>query len=374
MRKTNAARSKFGRAAFITAVTSVLAAGLIACGGDNGGGSDEPSTLTSQEVFEQGKNGTVQIQVTKPDGEFVGTGIVYDLEKNLVLTNAHVVDGGSAIKVRFAEEAPIPARVLGSSFCNDLAVVEMTTTPDGLEELKLGNSDQVSNQEEVTSLGYPLNATSEDLDSQSLVSTSGTVNAPNVAAAPDESFPRFPSLIQHDATINGGNSGGPLFDNQGNVVGVNTLSNEGNENEFYAISINHAKDQLQTLEKGQSPDDIGWDIDPFSQVLLSDVYPAVGLGTAADGEAVDAALANAGITGLWVWDSTAGKPARDANLVGGDLITKMNGTPVENVEAVCDVLQSTSPGQEIEVEGYYIASGSPENYLDEWTTQLKMPQ
>jgi len=367
--------------AFITAVSAVLAAGLIACGGgdDNGGGgggSEEPEVLTSQEVFKQGEKGVVQIQVTKPDGTFGGTGIVYDLNKKLILTNAHVVDGGSSIKVRFAEEAPIPARVLGSSFCNDLAVVEMTSVPDGIEELELGNSDQVENQDEVTSLGYPLNITTEELNTTPLVSTSGTVNAPNVSAAPDDSFPRYPELIQHDATINGGNSGGPLFNDQAQVVGVNTLGNEGNgaENEFYAISINHAKDLITTLEKGQSPDDIGWDIQPFSQVYLSDVYPAIGLGTAADGQAVDQALANEGISGLWVWDSSAGKPAQEANLVGGDLITDMNGTPVTNVEQVCDVLQSTSPGQEVEVEGIYIASGSPENYLDNWTTQMKMPQ
>lgn len=374
MRNTIPARSRFGRAAFITAVSSVLAAGLIACGG---GGSDEPSepeTLTPQELVEQGEKGTFQIYGRLGDSISSGTGILYDKQKGLVLTNAHVVGGLTATKARLGDEEPVPARILGASFCNDLAVVELADIPDGAEELPLGNSDQVSAQDEVLALGFP-GSLAEDTLTEDIVSSSGAVQSPDVAVSYDDSSPRFPSLIQHDATINHGNSGGPLFNDKGEVVGVNTLTNQDEaENQFYAITSNQAKDMLDELESGSSPDDLGWDIQPFSQVLLSDVYPALGIGTATLGEQVDQFLIDEGTTGMWVWGSTEGKPAEEANLFTGDLITEINDTPIRTVPDVCDILQSSSPGQTLEVEGRYISDVSADNFLDPWTTELKLPQ
>ena len=374
MSRSIPARSKFWRVAFITAVTAVLAAGLIACGGDDGG-SSEPTTLTPQEVFQEHQNGTVQIQVGQGEGFSYGSGLIYDLDNGRILTNAHVVEGASSLKVRVGDEPAVPARVLGSSFCNDLAVVEMSSTPDNATEVDLGNSDQTQNQDQVTALGYP-GTLAEDIEEEAIVSSSGAVQSPDVAAAPDASFPRFPHLIQHDATINPGNSGGPLFNDEGEVVGINTLGQEGGgvENQFYAISINHAKDMLKDLEQGTSPDDIGWDIAPFSQVLLSDVYPALGLGTAALGQQVDQFLINDGTNGMWVWGSTAGKPAEEANLFTGDLITHIKDTPVEDVATVCDILQSASPGEVIEVNGRYISDISDDNFLDTWRTEMTLPE
>lgn len=350
----------------------MLAAGLIACGGDDK--PSEPTTLTPQEVFKEHQNGTVQLQVTVGDGGSYGSGFIYDLDKGRIITNAHVVEGGSALKVRVGDEAPVPARVLGSSFCNDLAVVEMSSVPDNATEVELGNSDQVQNQDEVTALGYP-GTFNEDIESESIVSSSGAVQAPDTSALIDDSMPRFPELIQHDATINPGNSGGPLFDDQGKVIGVNTLGNEGGgvENQFYSISVNHVKDLLSELEQGESPDDIGWDIQPFSQVPLAEVYPAYGIGTAALGQQVDNFLIEEGTTGMWVWGSTAGKPAETANLFTGDLITEINETPVTSVASVCDILQSAGPGQTLEVEGRYISNIDDANFLEEWRTELKLP-
>ena len=373
MRSSTSARSNFWRVAFITAVSAVLAAGLIACGGDDGG-SEEPETLTPQEVFNENQNGTAQIQVTVGEGASYGTGFIYDLDKGRLITNAHVVEGGSALKVRVGDEAPVPARVLGSSFCNDLAVVEMSTPPDSAEEVELGNSDQVQNQDQVTALGYP-GTFNEDIESESIISSSGAVQTPDTSAVLDESTPRYPDLIQHDATINPGNSGGPLFNDEGEVIGVNTLGNEGDgvENQFYSISINHVKDMLKELEQGESPDDVGWDIQPFSQVLLSEVYPAYGIGSAQLGQQVDQFLIDDGTDGMWVWGSTAGKPAEEANLFTGDLITSINDTPVTDVATVCDILQSAGPGQTLEVNGRYISNIEDDNFLEEWTTELKLP-
>ena len=352
----------------------MLAAGLIACGGGDDDGKSEPKTLTPQQVFQENENGTVQVQVGVGDGFSYGTGFIYDLDKGRLITNSHVVEGGSSLKVRVGDEAAIPARVLGASFCNDLAVVEMSSVPDNAEEVTLGNSDQVKNQDQVTALGYP-GTFNEDIENEAIISSSGAVQTPDTNATIDPSLPHYPELIQHDATINPGNSGGPLFDDEGDVIGVNTLGNEGEgvENQFYSISINHVKDMIKELEQGASPDDLGWDIQPFEQVFLSDVFPVLGLGSAEFGTQVDQVLADEGVSGLWVWGSTAGKPAEEGNLVLGDLITHLNDAPVETVPEVCDILQSTGPGQTLEVNGRYIASGDASNFLDEWRTEVKLP-
>ena len=351
----------------------MLAAGLIACGGDDGGETEEPKTLTPQQVFEN-ENGTVQVQVGVGDGFSYGTGFIYDLDQGRLITNSHVVEGGSSLKVRVGDEPAVPARVLGSSFCNDLAVVEMSSVPDNATEVSLANSDQVKNQDQVTALGYP-GTFNEDIENESIISSSGAVQTPQTSAVIDDALPRYPDLIQHDATINPGNSGGPLFNDEGEVIGVNTLGNEGEgvENQFYSITINHVKNMLKELEQGDSPNDLGWDIQPFSQVFLSDVFPVLGLGSAQFGQQVDQLLIDEGVTGLWVWGSTAGKPAEEGNLVLGDLITHLNDTPVATVPEVCDILQSTGPGQVLEVNGRYIASGDASNFLDEWRTEVKLP-
>jgi S1-C subfamily serine protease len=342
------------------------------CGGDSDSSESEP--LTSKEVFEQSKQGVVQLSGRVGDSYGFGTGIVYDAGAGLVLTNAHVVEGVNSLKARLNRRAAVPARVLGSSACDDLAVVEMTSIPDGVTELPIGDSDAVANQDEVTALGYPTSF-AEDISNEDLVSSSGNVQSPKVAAAPDDSLPRFPETIQHDATINPGNSGGPLLNDRAEVVGVNTLSGKaaGAENQFYSISSNHASDQLPELERGDSPDDIGLDSQPFSQVFLEDVFPLYDY-DAEFGRDVDAFLARKGITGLWVWGASTGSPAADAALVGGDLLTHVEGTPVKKASDLCDILQSASPGQELALEGIYILSGEDQDFLENWTTTLKMPK
>ncbi len=352
---------------------ALMAAAVVALGACGGDDEDEPTPLTSQEVFQLAQTGAVQLSGRQDEAYGIGTGVVYDAANRRVLTNAHVVEGLSGLKARYDDQPPVPARVLGSSFCNDLAVVEMTSMPDGVSELPLGDSDTVINQDEVTALGFPTSF-AENVTEEPLVSSSGNVQSPKLAAQPDDSLPRFPETIQHDATINPGNSGGPLLNDSAEVIGINTLggSAAGNENQFYAISSNHVKDQLAALEQGDSPDDIGLDAQPFSQVPLGKVYPQFGY-TAQSGLEADRILAQDGTDGLWVWGVTPGSPAEDALLAFGDLLTRIDGTPVRNITDLCDILQSASPKQELALEGLYVLSGEDADYLQDWTATLKMP-
>lgn len=338
------------------------------------GCSRAPESLTSKEVFEQGRTGVVQLEGRIGEGTQSGSGILIGGDK--VLTNAHVVAGTVALKARYADEDPVPARVLGSSFCNDLAVVQLSERPRGMKPLKLGDSDLVENQDAVVALGYPGSLEdAEDSKAQDIVSTDGSVQSPDVAAAPDAGSPRFPHMIQHDATVNPGNSGGPLLNDRGEVVGINTLSAfaAGKDNQYYAISSNHVKRHLKALTSGSSPDDIGLSATPFSEVPLADVFPIFEFGTAEFGSEVDQALSDAGITGMWVWNSATGTPAHQAKLFTGDLITHIEGTPVKTTQDVCEILQSASKNQKLSVEGRYILTGDDEDFLGEWETEIKMP-
>ena len=350
------------------ALVGAAVVALGACGGD-----DEPTSLSSQEVFQEAQTGVVQLYGRQGDRYGFGTGFVYDLDNRRVLTNAHVVEGVNSLKVRYDEQPPIPARVLGSSFCNDLAVVEMSSTPDGVTSLTLGDSDTVTNQDEVTALGFPTSA-AENISQEALVSSSGNVQSPKLAAQPDDSLPRLAETIQHDATINPGNSGGPLLNDQAEVIGINSLGSGGGtiENQFYAITSNHAQEQLGTLEKGESQDDIGLDAQPFSQVPLEKVFPAFGY-TAESGLQADQTLAQRGVDGLWVWGVRTGSPAEKSLLAFGDLLTHIDGTPVRNITQLCDILQSASPKQQLGLEGIYILSGEDADFLQNWTATLKMP-
>jgi S1-C subfamily serine protease len=266
----------------------------------------------------------------------------------------------------------VPARVRGSGFCDDVAVAQLTEIPDGIQEATFGDSDAVSNQDQVVALGYP--ASFQDFFTGSIVSTDGTVQSPSFENANlGPASPVYAELIQHSATINPGNSGGPLYNDRAELIGINTLKNHGTQGEvegqFYAITSNHARSLIDDLEAKKVTDDVGWDIDPFAQVPLSRVFPAIGYGTAEQGEQADMQLAQAGIDGLWVWGVTPGSPADKGQITGGDLIATINGTPVRTIPDVCDVLKSASRGDTLGVQGYYIVSGP---FGEPWQTRVKL--
>ena len=366
-----------------TAGVCVVAGMLILSG--CGGGDDETSStttpttapkLTAKEVFDAARPSTVQLYGKQGESDTGGTGVIFDAAKGLVLTNAHVVAGVSAMKARINDQTETPARILATAPCQDVAVVQLTTIPPGLKAIPFGSSAAVQNQDEVVALGYP--ASFANPAQQKLVSTSGTVQSPNVVAEPDPSLPEYPSTIQHSATINPGNSGGPLLNDRAELIGINTLANTGTDRQevqgqYYAISIDHIKPLLPELIAGRSQADPGWDVAPFAQVPLADVFEATGYGTREEGVRADQILAQNDIDGLFVFGANPDTPADDANIEGGDLIERINNVPVTKVKDVCDILQSASPGQTLEVRGRYLTNeGGDEDFGDPWVTKLTL--
>ncbi|HEX2275037.1 MAG TPA: S1C family serine protease [Acidimicrobiales bacterium] len=352
---------------------------LSACGGgdeETAPTTTAPRKLTSREVFEAARPSTVALFAKRGTADVGGTGVIFDAAKGLVLTNAHVVSGTAALKARINDQTEVPARILATAPCEDLAVVQLATVPPDLKAVPFGTSAAVQNQDEVVALGYPTSFSNPA--EQKLVSTSGTVQSPNVAAEPDPSLPRFPSAIQHSATINPGNSGGPLLNDRAELIGINTLRNIGTrqqpiQGQYYAIAIDHIKPLLPDLTAGRSQADPGWNIAPFSQVPLADVFEATGYGTRSEGVEADRLLAANDIDGIFVFGATPDSPADEANIELGDLIERINNVPVTTVKEVCDILQSASPGQTLEVRGRYLTNEGPEqDFGDPWRTELTL--
>ncbi|MFI1212832.1 S1C family serine protease [Streptomyces sp. NPDC020802] len=329
-------------------------------------GTDDPDP---QEISERAEPATVQVITTaggdEPEtiSQSGGTGIVYDADEGLIVTNAHVVQGAATVKV-LIEGRAVPVRVLGMDPCEDVAVVQLNAQQDDLEELKFADSAEVERGDTVTALGYPASAAAPGSEEVSF--TSGVVQDPDVTATPGSSLPNLISTIQHSATVNPGNSGGPLLNGKAEVVGINTLASNpssGVQGQFYAISSNHAKPMLKGLAAGENKNNIGWDLLPLPE--LKQHYEGTDVGAKLDQVKSD---------GLYVLSTAPNTPASEAKLTGGDLITRIKGKPVSTMSDVCDILQSAAPGEKLFVEGLYITSMGPNNTFNEaWETNLVIP-
>ena len=317
-------------------MAAVVVGVVVLAGGDDEGG-DEPETLSTPDLIQQNRRSTVLINTRGParddDGNRVvvsggGTGIVVDADRGLVLTNAHVVAGATAVEAVVSDQE-VSARVVGAAPCDDLAVLELNTPPSNLVEARLGSSRSVRAGDEVIALGYP-GAFEEDISQRQLQATEGSVSSGTSSFSLGGALPDLRAAIQHQAPISPGNSGGPLFDRTGAVVGINTLAATAEtqrQNQNGAIAIDRAKQVLPALRNGEFQGYVGWDLVPIDDDFLFV-------------QAVD-----------------AGSPAAEAALIFGDAIVEIDDTPVASIPDVCDILGSKAEGDQIKVAGVTIQTG-----------------
>jgi putative serine protease PepD len=315
-------------------VVGVVAFLLLSGGDDDNGESETPTVLTSGQIASQNENSTVSINTRGPgfdaDGNEAvvsggGTGVVIDAQRGHVLTNDHVVAGATSVKARMENGEEVNARVLGQAPCEDLAVIELSPKPRGLKQAKLGSSARVKAGDKVTALGFP-GAFEEDITQRKLQSTEGTISSKPSSATLGSSLPTLPSVIQHQAPISPGNSGGPLFNDQGQVIGINTLaatSESGSQNQNGAIAIDRAKSLMPKLKNGEDQGYVGWTLQNVAD-LNNDLY----------------------VLGV---DSNS--PADKANMLFGDRVDEIDNTQVESIPDVCDILGSKAKGDSVKVSG-----------------------
>jgi S1-C subfamily serine protease len=361
----------------------VASAVLVGCGGgddEDDGGTTEPEVLTSQEIIAKATPATVKLSGRLGDAKVGGTGVLYSTDSGArVLTNAHVVQGLSTIQAE-VDGQNVSARRVGTAPCQDLAVLELVNAPSDLVTMPLGDSASVENADSVVALGFPI--TAQRSGSAAITSTTGEVSNPEVVGnqvSPD--LPEYPQLIQHTATVNPGNSGGPLINDAGEVVGINTLSSAGSdvvEGQSYAISIDHVKTILPTLEAGQDQVDLGWNLLPLELTppaeLAQDLIEQFGI-SANLAVRVAKSIVGGGDKGLYNLGSEPGSPAAKAQIVQGDLIKEINGSSVKTIPQVCKILESASPGQTLQIDGQFVASGTVDQLIDEapFRVDMKIP-
>jgi S1-C subfamily serine protease len=282
----------------------------------------------------------------------LGSGFVVD-EEGEIATNAHVVTQGEGrditeakeVYVKFADDNQVPAEIVGFDPNADVALLKLKEK-DGLtiRPLPLGSSAAVKVGEPVAAIGSPFG------EEQSL--SVGVVSATDRAI---ESLTGFDTLgaVQTDAAINQGNSGGPLLDGRGDVIGINAqirTRSGGGEGVGYAIPVDQVKRSLDQIREG------GKVKYAYLGVATTAVYPQLaekfGLGTT---------------TGAWVQEVVKGGPAEKAGLKagkdetrfqarpyrsGGDVVTKVGPTRVRTENDLGRALTRYKPGDEVTLEIY----------------------
>ena len=222
-------------------------------GSGTNGNAVSASGLLPEDIYQNVRPSVVKIAVTATvsSGRFgqrqqqisaTGTGIVIDGSGN-ILTNYHVIADAQTIEVRFDDGATVSAVIGGTDPANDIAVIKVDPSAHSLAPATLGDASTVRVGDSVLALGNPF-----ELEG---TLTKGIVSGLNRTFAEDSNT-TLTGLIQTDAAVNPGNSGGPLLDSQGQVIGINTLlDNPTGETVFvgvaFAVSINTVKTELVSL-------------------------------------------------------------------------------------------------------------------------------
>jgi S1-C subfamily serine protease len=303
------------------------------------------------DIYDQEGRGVVQVLSTSvvSDDPFFGaqesrssgSGFVID-KAGRIVTNYHVVQDAENVQVSFSGEDNVDARVIGVDPSTDIAVLQIDAQARALVTLPLGESDTVRVGDAVVAIGNPFGL--ERSVTAGIVSAlQREITAPNGFAI-DE-------VIQTDAAINHGNSGGPLLNADGQVIGVNAqIESEtgGNVGIGFAIPINTVKEVVsQIIESGKvehaymgiEMQTIDSDLTEQvrlpaeSGVLVSRVVP----GSPADEAGMEGGSRNVVVDG-------------ESYTLGGDIITAVDGEPVESAEEVRSVVNDKEPGDELEVE------------------------
>ena len=268
---------------------------------------------------------TISADVESPQGQTagqsVGTGVITTSDGE-VLTNAHVVEGASEIRVRLAGESePRQATLLASDPGNDLALLRIAG--DDFTPATFAEPRSVAIGDEVVAIGFAL-----DLDGAPSV-TLGIVSALDRTIVTGDEF--LDGLIQTDAAISSGNSGGPLVNAAGEVVGINTAVARGDfataaSNIGFAISVAEALpiiDQLRAAADG---------------AVREDGFLGVSLDERTDGG-----------QGAIVVEVEADTPAAEAGILAGDIVIDVDGTPINGSAGLVAAIRDRQPGDEIDV-------------------------
>jgi putative serine protease PepD len=294
-------------------------------------------TLSVNGVYRVARDGVVEITTTStsrssgnspfPFGgseksQAQGSGFVFDA-KGHIITNDHVVQGASSISVMFADGSKYSAKVVGADPSTDLAVLEVDAPSSKLHPLTLGDSSKVQVGDGVVAIGAPFG-----LDE---TVTTGIVSALNRDISSTNNF-TIPNVIQTDAAINHGNSGGPLLDMSGQVIGITSQiesDSGGSDGVGFAVPSNTINSVVAKLIKGEK---------------VAHPYLGVYVQTPANR------------SGAQIASVKSGSPAATAGLKAGDIVTAFGGESITSPDELTAAVGAKQPGDKVSVT--YVRNGS----------------
>jgi S1-C subfamily serine protease len=380
-----------GRRRIVTAAGALLAAALLGGGvalggaalfGDLGGktttvrevrGSGAPVSATQtaaattrlsiRQIYKRAAPGVVQVTSTTvvsvpPDPFFgnpffpqqqrqqsLGSGFVVD-KAGHVVTNYHVVEGARQVRVSFSNGSSMKAKVVGTDPSSDLAVLKIDASSRALTPLPLGNSDAIQVGDPVVAIGNPFG-----LDR---TVTAGIVSAIQRAITAPNGY-TIDHVIQTDAAINHGNSGGPLLNGLGQVIGVNSQIETGsvatgNVGIGFAIPSNTVETVMAQLIRQGHVDRafIGISAVPITRNLARVFRLPASKGLIVQTVQPGSGAAKAGIKA----GSTQVLLAGESYRLGGDIIVGASGTSVSSLDELRDRVAAKKPGEKLELTVY----------------------
>jgi serine protease Do len=310
------------------------ATGAALTGGSTTPAVNEPVAQVVAQTLPAVVNVTTDILTpTGQTGEGVGTGFIVRSD-GIIVTNCHVVEGGTKITVSTSADNPqqYDARVIGGDCQHDLAVLKV----DGndMPTVPLGNSSDLVLGQRVIAIGYALALQGGPTVTTGIVSAldrTVKVQDPNCTVCKNSSR-TYTNVIQTDAAINHGNSGGPLLNMSGQVVGINSAGDDNAQNIGFAISIDGAKDAIDhAIASPLAPTG-------YLGITTTDLTPGMA-------QQLGAATQN----GAYVISTTKGGPADKAGMKSGDVVVSVDGKTVANETDLSSILNGLQPGTTVPV-------------------------
>ncbi|WP_302012064.1 S1C family serine protease [Collinsella tanakaei] len=287
---------------------------------------DAEDTTLAEVVAAKAQPSVVSISTTTSEGSGVGSGVVLDTDGN-VLTNYHVIEGATELVVSMGGES-YEAELVGEDSSSDLAVIRLKDVDSSkLTPIEIGDSDDLSVGEWVMAIGSPFG-------NEQSVST-GIVSAlyRSTALPSTSGTSIYANMIQTDAAINPGNSGGALVNDNGELIGINSIieSYSGSSSGVgFAIPVNYAINIASQIIDGKTP------VHPYLGVSLTSV------------NALSARANNLGATeGALVVAVSDGGPAADAGIQENDIITKIDGEQVTSADGLIIALREHEVGDKV---------------------------
>jgi S1-C subfamily serine protease len=320
-------------------------------------GTAEPATFPSSggkkisDIYEGAKHGVVQVTSTSvvsdnlfgaQEQQAQGSGFVIDKDGHAV-TNYHVVQGAKKVQVSFSDEEQMNATVVGTDPSTDIAVLKIQGAMSrSLTPLVLGDSNRVKVGDAVVAIGNPFGL--------ERTVTAGIVSALQRQIQAPNGF-QIDEVIQTDAAINHGNSGGPLLNANGDVIGVNAqieTESGGNVGIGFAIPIDTVKDVASQLIKEGKVEHayLGVELATITSDLASNFRVPVDKGVLIQHVRDGSPAAEAGLKGGTTQVVLAGQTF----WLGGDVITKADGQAVETSDQLASVVTSKQPGDSLDLE------------------------